>query len=139
MKSTMRIGTRWTDSTQIPGTKVRNGVTEAFEIASHRWRHVPKVLDELAAVCEIIKDSLEIALDISRPSNVNTHIPDVINNIMSMFDRRWDPRLERVMLDYAESAIKIQSVWRKCISDPSHPACRRRLLREFNDLETLRS
>jgi len=28
----------------------------------------------------------------------------------------------------------LQRTWRKCITDPNHPACRRRLEYEFQDL-----
>jgi hypothetical protein len=35
------------------------------------------------------------------------------------------------------SASIIQRVWRRVISDPSHPACKRRLLREYEDCEFL--
>jgi hypothetical protein len=34
-------------------------------------------------------------------------------------------------------ALKIQRAWRKCISDPSHAVCKRRLLREFKECGAL--
>lgn len=33
------------------------------------------------------------------------------------------------------AATKIQRTFRRCISDPSHPMCRRRLAREFEELQ----
>jgi hypothetical protein len=37
------------------------------------------------------------------------------------------------------AALRIQRVWRRCITDPSHPACRRRLMHEFKGLTDVRS
>jgi hypothetical protein len=34
------------------------------------------------------------------------------------------------------AALKIQRAWRPCITNPKHPACRRRLLAEFNALSS---
>ena len=58
---------------------------------------------------------------------------------------RWDAALAYVLLGVADDAAHrlaahiardraaraIQRRWRRCISDPSHDACRARLLREF--------
>jgi thymidylate synthase ThyX len=122
--------------------EIRKAVSEAFEIASRRWAHTPKVFDAHETVEQCIKDSIEIALDVIYPEYTDIHLLHVHENIMTMFDRRWGPRLESAMLDYVESAVKIQDVWRKCYYEPTHPMCRRRLLRQFeelaDDLETLR-
>jgi hypothetical protein len=37
-----------------------------------------------------------------------------------------------------KAAKKIQRVWRKCVSDPSYSVARRRLVREFEEMEMLR-
>ena len=29
---------------------------------------------------------------------------------------------------------RLQRRWRACVSDPSHPVCRRRLMREWSDM-----
>jgi hypothetical protein len=123
--------------------EIRNAVTEAFELASRRWYHMREVLHELEAISEIIKDALEIALDVIYPDFVNAHIQRVIENVMVRFDRWWGPRLECAMFDYVHAAVKIQDAWLECYYRPDHPVCKRRLLRSFEefekDLERLRA
>lgn len=114
--------------------EIRNAVTQAFELASQRWYHVTEVLHELEAIAEIIKDALEIGLDVLCPTWTFEHYHAVVGNVLIMFDRRWRGRLERVMLDYVKGAVKIQSLWRKCYYEPDHLVCRRRLMRSFETM-----
>jgi hypothetical protein len=51
------------------------------------------------------------------------------NRAARVIQRRFKARREAV--------LKIQSVWRRCISDPSHPICRRRLMREFREADDI--
>jgi len=41
-------------------------------------------------------------------------------------------RIEMLMMNH--HAQVLQRTWRKCITDPNHPACRRRLQHEFDEL-----
>lgn len=42
-----------------------------------------------------------------------------------------------IMFRHNRSARKIQTAWRRCVTDPSYRVCRARLLREFAELGTL--
>jgi len=59
--------------------------------------------------------------------------------IENAFDAYWDniyPHLQEQMIEANHRAGVIQRTWKRCVMDPSHPACRRRLEFEFNDLMT---
>lgn len=53
---------------------------------------------------------------------------------------RWKTRNTLGIFTYNEleqkhnAAMKIQKVWRRCVSNPAYSVCRHRLLREFNKL-----
>lgn len=61
-------------------------------------------------------------------------------NTRRMMDQ-WRVRNTLRILTYKEleqthnAAMKIQKVWRRCVSNPAYCMCRRRLLREFHELE----
>jgi hypothetical protein len=63
----------------------------------------------------------------------------VIDNVFgAYFDHIYSP-LRCEMLAANHHIGVIQRNWRRCVLDPEHPACRRRLEWEFNDLMTTTS
>jgi len=58
----------------------------------------------------------------------------VLDNIREIYvDVAYTPlRIEMLMMNH--HAQVLQRTWRKCITDPNHPACRRRLQHEFDEL-----
>jgi len=60
----------------------------------------------------------------------------IIDNVFgAYFDHIYSP-LRHEMLSANHHIGVIQRNWRRCVLDPEHPACRRRLEWEFNDLMT---
>jgi hypothetical protein len=118
-------------------------VDSAFDPYIRRWQNVEPVRSVLEFACETIKDAALVALDVPWPGdeNVESHVGVVRRNLMELFDKKYWPVISDAMLDATPSVIKVQRAWRRLSADPSHPVCRRRLLREFealsNDLETL--
>ena len=61
------------------------------------------------------------------------HVEAVINNAMTVYNRVIYAPLRTEMIMANHNAEVLQRTWRRCITDPSHPACRRRLEYEFNE------
>lgn len=118
-------------------------IDSAFDTHIRRWQNVESVRTLLERACEILKEAAWIALDVPWPGDptVEHHIAAVRHNLMDFFDIKYFSKIRKAMLDVSPSVLKIQRAWRRCHYDPSHPVCRRRLLREFEtlstDLETL--
>jgi len=112
-------------------------IDSAFDPYIRRWQNVEPVRSVLERACETLKDAALVALDVPWPGNaIDFHVTAVRHNLIELFDKKYWPAISDSMLGAAPSVIKVQRAWRRCTSDPSHPACRRRLLREFEALST---
>ena len=128
---------------QSPDTiyEVRTAIEEAFMFQIRRWCAVPDVMLVLCASRDILKDVIMMALDVPRPPQTDRFLVRILENFKVMFVRSWVPLIEFAMLPYQHNIEVIQRSWRRCAADPNHPACRRRLLRDFEilsrDLENM--
>ena len=129
---------------QSPDTiyEVRTAIEEAFMFHVRRWCAVPDVMLVLCASRDILKDAIVMAIDVPRPPEADRFLERILENFQVMFVRLWVPLIEHVLVENQHHIEIIQRKWRTCASDPNHPMCRRRLLRDFeiltNDLENLR-
>ena len=124
---------------QSPDTiyEVRTAIEEAFMFHVRRWCAVPDVMLVLCASRDILKDVIMMALDVPRPPEAYRFLERILENFLVMFIRSWVPRIENVLTENQHHIEIIQRKWRTCASDPNHPACRRRLLREFEILKEI--
>ena len=74
---------------------------------------------------------IEVGMNVPWPQNPDFHTERVLVNAMNVMDYYAAFRPE--MLRVNHHAHLLQRNWRKVITDPTHPACRRRLDREFVD------
>ena len=93
--------------------------------------HVNWVKLSLVADISVIKDHPELPWDWSYVSMNPTLKADDVDP-----DHGWDYNFTPIKDDTHKwvAARRIQREWRRCVSDPSHPICARRLMREFNSL-----
>ena len=121
--------------------EVRTAIEEAFMFHIRRWCAIPDVMLVLCACRDILKDVIVMALDVPRPPEAYRFLERILENFLVMFIRSWVPRIENVLTENQHHIEIIQRKWRTCASDPNHPMCRRRLLRDFEilsrDLETM--
>ena len=124
---------------QSPDTiyEVRTAIEEAFMFQIRRWCAVPDVMLVLCASRDILKDVIVMAIDVPRPPQTDRFLVRILENFQVMFIRSWVPRIENVLTENQHHIEIIQRKWRTCASDPNHPACRRRLLREFEILKEI--
>ena len=124
---------------QSPDTiyEVRTAIEEAFMFQIRRWCAVPDVMLVLCASRDILKDVIMMALDVPRPPEAYRFLERILENFLVMFIRSWVPRIENVLTENQHHIEIIQRKWRTCASDPNHPMCRRRLLREFEILKEI--
>jgi len=81
-----------------------------------------------------IKMMIRVGMNVPFPVNPDFHIDRVIHNTHFEVNYLFAD-LYSEMLKVNDSARKLQSTWRRAISDPNYLACRRRLEYEFMELD----
>jgi hypothetical protein len=106
-------------------------IDATFEEIMNRWRPVQAVFELLDKFRILVQNCAWVAINVPWPGNDHVHCEKVIDNIFDMYVRKVYPLLRTEMVMASHYLEVIQRNWRRCNTDPNHPACRRRLLREF--------
>ena len=114
--------------------EVRNAITEAFDVILRRWESIAEVRAVLVAARDIFKEGVIMCIDVPRPPDADEFLVRVLSNSLTLFGRVWIPRIDTAMLPYQHNIELIQRNWRRCYYEPNHPACKRRLVRQFEDM-----
>jgi hypothetical protein len=118
---------------------IEDVIDGSFMDLKHRYKNVPPVMDLLEHCRILIQNSVWVAMNVPRPFDHESHIEAVIHNILAVYNRVIYAPLRTEMIMANHNAHVLQRTWRHCIADPSHLACRRRLSREFDNLEIMES
>jgi hypothetical protein len=100
----------------------RRVIDMCFMDMCHRYGNVHQVHDILEYCRILIQNVVWAAMNVPWPEAEDLHIERVKDNAPL--------RTEMIMANH--NAEVLQRTWRRCITDPSHPACRRRLEYEFD-------
>jgi hypothetical protein len=103
----------------------------AFLDMMHRYQNAMDVMDILEHCRILIQNVVWAAMNVPRPDDAFTHIEAVVNNVMAVYIRVIYAQLRTEMIMTNHNVEVLQRTWRRCITDPSHPACRRRLQFEY--------
>lgn len=101
-----------------------------------RWyEHAPPVQAILERAQFLFKITVWSAMNVPFPAEPHLHIDHVIDNAFEVYTRfvYADLRTEMVMTNHSVQVL--QRNWRRCVTDPNHPVCRRRLEYEFNEFK----
>jgi len=112
---------------------IEEAVDRGFREMMERYEETA-VLRILEAARIVIQNAVFAAMHVPYPRDPDRHIVRVLDNIREIYvDVAYTPlRIEMLMMNH--HAQVVQRTWRKCITDPSHPICRRRLEYEFQNL-----
>jgi len=135
----------WTDNTILSAddNQLNSAVIDsAFMDLMHRYENANYVMEILEHCRILIQNVVWAAMNVPiHHDAIDAHIEAVINNAMAVYNRVIYAPLRTEMIMANHNAQVLQRTWRRCIADPSHPACRRRLEREFTscirDLDAL--
>jgi hypothetical protein len=114
----------------------------AFMDLMHRYQNAQDVINILEHCRILIQNVVWAAMNVP-PAYLNTlhdpwidgHIEAVINNAIAVYNRVIYAPLRTEMIMINHNAEVLQRTWRRCVTDPSHPVCRRRLLYEFDQVK----
>lgn len=100
----------------------------------HRYQNAQAVMDLLEHCRILIQNVVWAAMNVPRPWRGEDHIGAVVGNVLAVYNRVIYAPLRTEMIMANHNAEVLQRTWRRCIADPGHPACRRRLEYEFKNL-----
>ena len=110
----------------------------AFMDLMHRYQNVDAVMDILEQCRILIQNVVWASMNVQLPemdhdawNACDAHIARVIDNAMTVYNHVVYAPLRTEMIMANHNAEVLQRTWRRCITDPSHLACRRRLEYEF--------
>jgi len=131
----------WYNNQQL--SEADNQLTEqaidgAFMDLMHRYQNAQDVMNILEHCRILIQNVVWAAMNVPIHGAyghtwVEDHITAVINNAMAVYNRVIYAPLRTEMIMANHNAHVLQRTWRRCITDPSHLACRRRLQYEYED------
>lgn len=101
---------------------------------AHRYRHTA-VTEILENAYTVLLHAAVTGLNVPFPRNYVLHIEAVVDNLVHVYIQTSYVHLRTEMIMVNHSAGVIQRAWKRCVSDPGYAVCRRRLVREFKNLE----
>jgi hypothetical protein len=112
---------------------IRRVIDLCFVDMTHRYSAVPSVTAILEHCRILIQNVVWASMNVPWPEVPDLHIEAVINNTMEVYNRAIYAHLRTEMIMANHNCEVLQRTWRRCITDPSHPACRRRLEYEYHE------
>lgn len=113
---------------------IENAIRGSFVDIIHRYRQSQQVIDILAHCQILINNVVWAAMNVPYPANPDLHIERVVDNALHVYIQTIYALLRTEMIMANHVAHIVQRTWRRVVADPQHPVCRRRLLREFDDM-----
>jgi hypothetical protein len=111
---------------------LRRVIDDCFIDLNHRYSAAPQVSAVLEHCRILIQNVVWAAMNVPWPAAPDLHIQRVIDNAMEVYYRNIYAHLRTETIMANHNAEVLQRTWRRCITDPRHPACRRRLEYEFD-------
>ena len=133
----------WYDNMQLSDEDNRLNaavIDGAFMDLMHRYQNANGVMEILEHCRILIQNVVWASMNVPLPpmdhddwNACDAHIERVIDNAVTVYNRVIYAPLRTEMIMANHNAQVLQRNWRRCITDPSHLACRRRLQYEYED------
>jgi hypothetical protein len=102
----------------------------------NQYSHVKVIANLLEHARILLQNSVWSSMNVPYPRNPTLHMDRVIDNALHVYFEVIYAHLRTEMIMANHNAEVLQRTWRRCISNPSYIACRRRLMHEFNECST---
>lgn len=116
---------------------IRRVINLCFVDMCHRYSAVPQISAVLEHCRILIQNVVWASMNVPFPELPDLHMVAVIDNAIEVYNRVIYAHLRTEMIMANHNAEVLQRTWRRCITDPSHVACRRRLMYEFEQVKNL--
>jgi hypothetical protein len=115
---------------------LRGVIDDCFIDMAHRYSMAPQVSAVLEHCRILLQNVVWASMNVPYPEVPDFHTERVVDNAMTVYNRVIYAHLRTEMIMANHNAEVLQRNWRRCITDPEHPVCRRRLEYEFREMET---
>lgn len=115
-------------------------VAESIVELKHRYAASQGVIVTLNFCEVLIRNVVWAAMNVpiqDHQAHADLHVERVVDNVMAVYNQNIYALLRTEMIMANHHAEVLQRNWRRCILDPEHPACRRRLEYEFRELSNM--
>ena len=129
----------WSENGELTAADVETlnqGIVEAFRPLRRSYASSHEVSEALEASLILIQNCAWCGMNLPYFTSPEEHQLLVYQNVQAVFNRVWYARLRTEMIMVNHNCEVIQRSWRRCITDPDHPACKRRLESYFNDFNS---
>jgi hypothetical protein len=117
----------------VDNAAITRVIDECFVDLAHRYSVAPQVSAVLEHCRILIQNVVWASMNVPWPEVPDLHIERVIDNTMEVYNRVIYAHLRTEMIMANHNVEVLQRTWRRCITDPAHPACRRRLEYEYHE------
>lgn len=111
-------------------------IDQAFQPLMVKYRET-RVTEVLVASKELLKVVARASMDVPFPRSPELHATRVVDNLLSIYNDMSYARLRTEMTLANHHVNVIQRTWKNAVTDPKHPICRRRLIFEYQQLESM--
>lgn len=121
-------------------TAIGHAVTESLAELKHRYSASEGVITTLNFCEVLIRNVVWAAMNVPAPAPgawTGLHEQAVIDNALTVYNQNIYALLRTEMIMASHHAEVLQRTWRRCYYEPEYIVCRRRLLRQFNELERM--
>lgn len=128
----------WTENGELTADDVTNlntRISEAFLPLRRAYESSSEVSSALEGSLILIQNCAWCGMNLPYFTTPADHQFLVYENVIAAFNRVCYARLRTEMIMANHQCEVIQRTWRRCITDPKHPACVRRLERDFNEIK----
>lgn len=113
---------------------IENAMALSFAGLRSKYAPSPRVSAMLGDAQILIQNCVWTAMSIPYPTNPVLHVRRVTDNALEVFYRQIYAHLRTEMIMTQHNVEVLQRTWRRCVADPFHPVCKRRLDREFSEV-----
>ena len=111
-------------------------IDQAFQPLMVKYRET-HAMEVLVAAKELLRIVARASMDVPFPRSPELHATRVVDNLMAIYTNTTYARLRTEMTMVNHHVNVIQRTWKNAVTDPKHPICRRRLMYEFGQLESI--
>jgi len=114
--------------------ELEGAIDGAFNQIMTQYMYSENVQQALEECRVSLHNVLWAAMNLPFPRNAELYVNRLLGNVHEIFWTVYAPAIQEEIRAHTKYIRRIQKTWKKCVSDPNHPVCRRRLEREFRDL-----
>lgn len=130
--------TAWRDNNMVSNQnfiEIEEIIDFVFDDIMEQYRYTDRVYNELENARLMIQGVVWASVNVPYPQDAIRHLERVVDNTYTLFMGMYYRHIRTLMIETDHCVQVIQRNWKNAIANPNYMICRRRLIREANELE----